>query len=71
MLKDHAGRCAKGRELTVASFGANAFAKSHLAVPDANMSAIGVFEQVDAAQQCRFARTARPDDRDNRAALDA
>jgi hypothetical protein len=70
MLKDHAGRRAKRREFAVPRFGAAAAAKPHLAIADADPAPVGVLEQIDAAQECRFAGAARPDDRNNRASFD-
>jgi len=70
MLEHHAGRGAKRGELAVAVLGADAIAKRPLAIADADVTAVGFLEQIDAAQQGRFARAARPDDGDDRAALD-
>jgi hypothetical protein len=71
MLEYHPRRGAKGCELAVAAFGASSIAKLHFAVADADSSAIGVLKQVDAAQECRFARAARSDDCHYRTSLDA
>jgi hypothetical protein len=70
VLEHHAGRGAQGGELAVALLGANGVTKPPLAITDADMPAVRFLEQVDAPQQGRFARAARPDHCDNRAALD-
>ena len=70
VLKDHAGRRTKRRQLAVGRLGAAAVAEVHLALPDADPPAIRLLQQVDAAQQRRFSGAARSDDRDDRAALD-
>ena len=70
MLKHHAGRGAKAGEIAVAGAVAAALAELHLAFADTDTAAVGIFEQVDAAQQRRFAGAGRADDRDDRAARD-
>jgi hypothetical protein len=70
MLKHHAGRGAKGGEIPVARPATAAGAELHLPLADPDPPALGVFQQVDAAQQRRFAGPRRTDDGNNRAALD-
>jgi hypothetical protein len=62
--------CTKRRQLAVRRLGAAPLAEAHLALADADPPAVGFFEQIDAAQQCRFSGAARADDRDDRAAFD-
>ena len=69
MLEHHAGRGAEGGELAVGAV-APPGAEAHFTLADADLPAIGIFEQVDAAQEGRFAGAGRPDDRDDGAALD-
>ena len=69
MLKDHAGRRTKRRQLAVGGSGAAALAEAHFALADADPPAVGFFKEVDAAQQRRFSGAARSDDRHDGAAF--
>ena len=69
MLEDHAGRRTKRRQLAVGRLDAAALTEVHFALADADPPAVGLFEQVDAAQQRRFSGAARSDDRDDGTAL--
>ena len=70
MLKDHPRRRTKRGQIAVGRLGAAALIEVHFALPDTDATAVGFFEQVNAAQQGRFPGAARSDDRDDRAAFD-
>ncbi len=61
MLEHHARGGPEGGELAVAAVAAFRSAPKRIALADADLSAIGVLEEVDAAQQRRiyWRRTAR------------